>query len=151
MESFDLAKLICWSEDGFNIRGQRRINLVLLFEDGNELIVTNGFQKKEFAELYHHLEVKFSDFKDLLVPISHKPIYDSISNVLINDWNPLGIDSKEAQERYNDFVLVIFKLKASQSGREAIANELYRFETKVLGLHGNMNHCNRVALKIVGN
>jgi hypothetical protein len=53
--SIDLSIMTKWRELGFNIRGQRRKTIILLFDKDEKVIVDNSEYEKEFDELLIYL------------------------------------------------------------------------------------------------
>jgi len=75
-----------------------------------------------------------------------KQIYHIIDNILWESWNPIG---NVPRDEYQGYVPQIFKLKIEGADKFKIAKQLYEFETINMGLHGNMEHCEYVAEKIL--
>ena len=59
----DLKALTDWRELGFNIRGQRRKTVILLFKSDEKVVVDNSEYKGEFEELLRYLFQEHQDKK----------------------------------------------------------------------------------------
>lgn len=64
-----------------------------------------------------------------------KGIMNSIRKVLLNDWDPIGIkDVPVAQNEYDSYVGVIYRMIASQSQAKEVAEYLIKIEVEEMGL-----------------
>ena len=63
-----------------------------------------------------------------------KAIQESIRQVLLNEWDPIGInDIPEAQDEYDGYVGGVYRLLASGASKE-IVQHLFRIEVETMGL-----------------
>ena len=148
--SVDLKQLTNWSEHSYNIRGQRRKTVELFFSENRKIKLTNHDLKDEFESLYLVLTGKYREYENLNMTLQEKHLYDDINNVLLTEWNPLGINNNDdVKDKYEDYALQVFNLKKNAADLEAIAGKLFEIETKSLGLFGNMNHCRHIAEKVM--
>jgi hypothetical protein len=77
-------------------------------------------------------------------------LYKAIDEILWNDWDPLGVnDVEEANDEYKEYTPTIFRLKIQGADREIIAKKLYEIVKDKMGLLGNIDHCRKVADKII--
>jgi hypothetical protein len=74
-------------------------------------------------------------------------IFNKIDDILYNDWNPIGIAALPRDE-YQSYTPKIFKLKIGGASSSQIAEHLYKLESKMMGLHGRMDHCEYIARMI---
>jgi len=80
---------------------------------------------------------------------NQKPLYDLIDKILWDDWDPIGINDDAPSDEYQGYTPQIFNLKIQGANRETIAQCLYKIETEIIGVPGNIEHCRKVADKIV--
>jgi hypothetical protein len=82
--------------------------------------------------------------------LDQQGIYNSIDDILWIDWDPLGVnDVEEANDEYKEYTPQIFSLKIQGADREIIAKKLYEIVKDKMGLLGNIDHCRKVADKII--
>ena len=79
----------------------------------------------------------------------HINIYKAVDEILWNDWNPIGINDSAPRNEYYGYIPELFELKINYSDREIIAQKLFEFETKRMGLCGDIDHCRKIADKII--
>jgi hypothetical protein len=72
-----------------------------------------------------------------------------ISNILWEDWDPIGVNTFAPRDEYESYVEEIADLVEENNNEEKIAEELHRIENETMGMKGNMENCSRVAEKIV--
>src|SRR5688572_21789219 len=64
-----------------------------------------------------------------------KAIQESIRQVLLNEWDPIGInDVPEAQDEYDGYVGGVYRLLAAGAMEEEIVQHLSRIEVETMGL-----------------
>ena len=64
-----------------------------------------------------------------------KAIQESIRQVLLNQWDPIGVnDIPEAQDEYDGYVGGVYRLLASGASEEEIVQHLFRIEVETMGL-----------------
>ena len=64
-----------------------------------------------------------------------REIQDSIREVLIRDWDPIGVqDVPEAQDEYDGYIGGVYRLLASSASEDAIAMHLASVERDAMGL-----------------
>ncbi len=62
-------------------------------------------------------------------------IQESIKQVLLQDWDPIGIsDIPEAQDEYDSYVGGGYRLLASGGSEDVIVEHLYRIAADTMGL-----------------
>lgn len=62
-------------------------------------------------------------------------IQESIRQVLLQDWDPIGInDIAEAQDEYDSYVGGVYRLLTSGGTEDAIIDHLYRIAADNMGL-----------------
>ncbi|MEM7174369.1 MAG: hypothetical protein AAF443_00360 [Chlamydiota bacterium] len=67
-------------------------------------------------------------------------IYKKIRKILLNDWDPIGIQGiPEAQDEYDNYVPLVYGLLISRKSEDEIFNYLYQLETEQMGLSSNNN------------
>lgn len=80
-----------------------------------------------------------------------KIIFKKIDDILWFDWDPIGVNDIEgARNEYQSYTPEIFGLKIKGADRDSIANRLNEIAVDRMGLLGNIEHCNRIADKILG-
>jgi hypothetical protein len=79
----------------------------------------------------------------------YKELYQTIDEILWNDWDPIGINDAAPRDEYQGYTPTIFSLKNKGADKEVIAQKLFELETKNMGLAGNIEHCRQIADKIV--
>lgn len=79
-----------------------------------------------------------------------KIFYKQINEILWHEWDPIGVNVyEEARDEYDSYLPQIFNLKISGANKETIAAALFEIETVTMCLRGNMEHCRKIAGKIV--
>lgn len=67
--------------------------------------------------------------------IKVKKIMGNIRQVLLNDWDPIGIkDVPEAQDEYDSYMGVIYTMIESHTPAKEVAEYLIKIETEEMGL-----------------
>ena len=62
-------------------------------------------------------------------------IRDAIREILLQDWDPIGVrDVPAAQDEYDGYVGGVYRLLASAASPEAVAEHLRAIETERMGL-----------------
>ena len=62
-------------------------------------------------------------------------IQDAIRQILLQDWDPIGVrDVPAAQDEYDGYVGGVYRLLASAASPEAVAEHLRAIETERMGL-----------------
>lgn len=79
----------------------------------------------------------------------HINIYKAINEILWNDWNPIGINDSAPRNEYYGFIPELFELKINYSDWDNIIQKLFEFETKRMGLCGDIDHCRKIVYKII--
>jgi hypothetical protein len=70
--------------------------------------------------------------------LEYRVAFRAIHDVLINDWDPIGVnDAAEAQDEYDDYVPVIFRLIREGARDEDIAKHLEHIARDWIGLSRN--------------
>lgn len=79
-----------------------------------------------------------------------KILYEQIDEILWFEWDPIGVNVyEEARDEYYSYLPQIFNLKISEANIEIIAAALFKIETQIMCLLGNIAHCREIAGKIV--
>ena len=81
--------------------------------------------------------------------VEERGIYLAIDEILWNDWDPIGVNNLAPRDEYQCYTPEIFRLKMSGAGAEKIAKRLLELEQDTIGTGGGMEHCQRVAEKII--
>ncbi len=64
-----------------------------------------------------------------------RQIQESIRGILLHDWDPIGVQQvPEAQDEYDSYVGGVYRLLASGSSAQEIADHLWRIENETMGL-----------------
>lgn len=64
-----------------------------------------------------------------------RAIQESIREILLRDWDPIGInDVPEAQDEYDSYIGGMYRLLASHSSAEELVDHLFTIETQTMGL-----------------
>ena len=80
----------------------------------------------------------------------NKHAYELIDKILWNDWDPIGINRVQGpRNEYDSYLSKVSDLKMTGAECETIAQYLFQIETVHMGLNGNLEHCRRVAEKII--
>lgn len=86
----------------------------------------------------------------MLLNQEHQTICNSIEKILWEDWDPICVnDTEEARDEYKSYVPIIFNLVINDASKELITNSLYNISTITMGLYGNIEHCSKIADKII--
>ena len=88
-------------------------------------------------------------FKDNLTVAEDFLLYKKIDNILWFDWDPIVVNDIAPRDEYQSYVPEIFRLVKAKSGRQEIANILYKFETENMGMSGTIENCLTIADKIL--
>ena len=63
-----------------------------------------------------------------------REIQGSIRQVLLRDWDPIGVsDVPEAEDEYDSYVGGVYRLLASGASEDEIVEHLYRIEYDAMG------------------
>jgi hypothetical protein len=79
-----------------------------------------------------------------------KQLYKRIDEILWNDWDPIGVnDNENVRDEYQSYTPHVFSLTIQGADKTKIAEHLYKIETIDMGVSGNMQHCEKIAQKIL--
>ena len=77
-------------------------------------------------------------------------LYCQIDEILWNDWDPIGVnDCEEARDEYQGYLPHVWRFKLQGADTETIAQYLLKIETDYMKLNGDLEHCRKVADKIM--
>lgn len=78
-------------------------------------------------------------------------IQESIRQILLVDWDPIGIfDVPEAQDEYDSYIGGVYRLLASKCSVDALIDHLFVIETQTMGLLvPGREHLRPIANKLV--
>jgi len=85
----------------------------------------------------------------------HKELYDNISKILWEDWNPINITIEEGfpADEYDGYISKIFSMIVNENAdARTIANKLIYFDTNDFGFSAskeNETHYLQIAEKII--
>ena len=79
----------------------------------------------------------------------YKELYQKIDEILWNDWDPIGVNDIAPRDEYQGYTPIIFNLIKRDADKELITQKLFEFETKNMGLFGNIKRCRQSAEKII--
>jgi len=64
-----------------------------------------------------------------------KEIQESIRQVLLRDWDPIGVsDVPEARDEYDAYIGGVYRLLASGASEDEIIEHLHRIESDTIGM-----------------
>jgi len=64
-----------------------------------------------------------------------RQIQESIRRILLHDWDPIGVQQvPEAQDEYDSYAGGVYRLLASGSSAQEIADHLWRIDNETMGL-----------------
>lgn len=95
------------------------------------------------------IESLLIDFHKLLKHEEPTNLYETIDLILWQDWDPIGINDIAPRDEYQSYTPTIFELRTNGTDRETIAKTLHEIETVTIGVVGNIEHCRKVADKIL--
>ena len=79
-----------------------------------------------------------------------REIQEAIRQVLLHDWDPLGVSSvPQAQDEYDSYVGGVHRLLASGASPRELAEHLATIETKSMGLKASPDLLMPVAEKLL--
>jgi hypothetical protein len=79
-----------------------------------------------------------------------KNIYVEIYNILLHDWDPIGVsDVPQAQDEYDAYLGKVAASVLSNADAETIAEQLLAIETERMGLRGNRERALKAASLLV--
>ncbi len=81
--------------------------------------------------------------------IKQHEIFKAIDDILYYDWDPIGICNLAPRNEYQNYSAEIFDLFIGGAEIETIAEKLYEIETSEIGVTGSIDHCKKIAYKIV--
>ncbi|WP_407522802.1 hypothetical protein PDL71_15785 [Lacibacter sp. MH-610] len=88
--------------------------------------------------------------------MEHKPLsqeqvlYRQIDDILWTEWDPIGInDCEQARDEYYGYLPHVWRLKLQGADAETIAQYLFDVEIDRMGLNGDIEHCRKVANRII--
>lgn len=75
---------------------------------------------------------------------------DKIDEILWLEWDPIDVnDVEDARDEYSSYVTKLYSLKMQGADRQTIAAALFEIETKRMCLIGDMEHCDKIAGRII--
>ena len=76
-----------------------------------------------------------TSMKDQAQLTQAQEIQDAIRQILLQDWDPIGVrDSPAAQDEYDGYVGGVYRLLVSAASPETVAEHLRAIETEKMGL-----------------
>jgi hypothetical protein len=78
-------------------------------------------------------------------------LYKAIDEILWKDWDPIGVQwAKEAaRDEYHSYLPKVFEIAKSDKSRQEISDYLLNIETEYMGLSGNKEKCDKIALLVL--
>jgi hypothetical protein len=76
-------------------------------------------------------------------------LYQSIDEILWNDWDPLGINDLAPRDEYQGYTPTILNLRIKGADQETIANKLNEIATTQMDAPSDLDHCRKIAGIIV--
>ena len=79
----------------------------------------------------------------------NKRLHSLIHDVLINEWDPIGVGHKlQAQDEYDSYIPELLRLLTSDAGAVKLADHLHQLETVSIGLRGDRERTARIAERL---
>lgn len=78
-----------------------------------------------------------------------KKLYNSVDEILWNEWDPIGVNDFAPRDEYQSYVPEIFSLLIHNKTEKEIADRLYKIETETIGVIGSREHCLIIAKKLI--
>lgn len=80
----------------------------------------------------------------------HIQLWKAIHKIMWEEWDPIGVSKIDnwPDDEYNGYTPQIFQLKIQNASEEAIIKQLLRDEN-IMGVPGNVMHCQKIARKII--
>lgn len=76
--------------------------------------------------------------------------HEAIRRALLEEWDPIGIrDIPEAQDEYDSYVAMIYKMLISRKAKNELIDYLWWVETKHMGLTGNRQRTEEFAERLL--
>jgi hypothetical protein len=73
-----------------------------------------------------------------------------MDDLLWSEWDPMDQRSQDgSRSEYEEFIPVLYSLRASGASQETIAQKLYDLEIRLTGSAYSMKRCRDIALKII--
>lgn len=88
-------------------------------------------------------------FKNNLDAAKDLLLYKKIHDILLYDWDPIGIIDIGPRDEYQSYVPQFLSLKKAGADRQEIAKQLLTVETDKMGMSGALENCLRIADKII--
>lgn len=80
-----------------------------------------------------------------------KGYQESIREVLLREWDPIGIgDIPEAQSEYDGYIHEIHLMLIQRGTRQGLIDHLWWIETEHMGLYGNRSRTEAIADRLMG-
>lgn len=85
------------------------------------------------------------------LPESDLKLYKALDEILWKDWDPIGVQwAKEAaRDEYHSYLPKVFELAKSNESKQEISDYLLNTETEYMGLPGNKERCDKIALLVL--
>mgnify|MGYP000482277283 CR=1 FL=1 len=109
----------------------------------------DNYVKFKFQTDQTCIEPLIEDFHKLLKFEEPTNLYETIDYILWNEWNPIGINDIAPRDEYKSYTPAIFNLKNNGADKELITKTLFKIETETMGLLGNLEHCEKIADRII--
>ena len=138
--------------DGETIEGEIIGNVIFELDNhdiGHDLTMKNIQLWKEYLSTGEYRLDKNELKQKFHSKGKFKELYQKIDGILWNDWDPIGVNDIAPRDEYQSYTPTIFNLIKKDADKETIAQKLYEFETKNMGLFGNIEHCRQIAEKIL--
>ena len=76
-------------------------------------------------------------------------LYDTVRQVLIDDWDPIGIrDVLQARDEYDGYAATIVRMLAGGASLAELSDRLVEMEVDSMGLKGDYQRAQVVAAKL---
>src|SRR5258706_2764335 len=145
-QKFDLQQLREWEEISYPIRGQRRRNLILFFDQERIVELSNKDQKERYETVYKHLKKEFPLIEVFNMTVMQEIKFNSVHGFLTTDfYSPANKYSQTSDVKNKIFSIEIFKMKIEGADRDQIAERLLEIKSKALGEHETIGRCKQIA------
>jgi hypothetical protein len=85
---------------------------------------------------------------DTKLPPKELELYLAIDELLLNEWDPIGISGiEEAKDEYHAYLPQVFKMVMADATKAEIAKYLNTVVTERIGLQSDLRHSTNIAEK----
>ena len=150
LTKYDLTQLRQWEETSYNIRGQQRRTLLLIFDENSTVELSNRDHEERYELLINYLKKEFFLVEKFNMSLLQEIKFDEIHGFLTTDFYSSGNKYYQVNEgKSKSFSIQVFKMKLEGTSRDQMAEVLLMIKTKGMGENEAIARCRQIADRVL--